>query len=179
MMTQKDLIARLSERLEWTETNVTKILEALIDTVIEELKAGNRLDIDDFGLFQTKKYSEYIFVDSDTNERYLMPPSLEIIFETYYHNTDIFYFIPDETLEKDINSSFSLFEPTLINEGVELTGISEVFSNQPKDKEDIQIQPSISYETKRPKSRKSHLFIPLVSGIAIAIVIRMLLKKDR
>ena len=80
-MTREDLISRLSERLGWAEPSTAKALEALIDTVVEELLAGNRVDISDFGLFQTRKQSEYILVDRETNERYLMPPSLEVVFE--------------------------------------------------------------------------------------------------
>ncbi len=135
-MTREDLISRLSERLGWAEPSTAKALEALIDTVVEELLAGNRVDISDFGLFQTRKQSEYILVDRETNERYLMPPSLEVVFEAAGVASDpaltsnIPRFIPDESLEKEVNSSFALFEPTLLNEGVQFPGMVEVYTDQ-------------------------------------------------
>lgn len=135
-MTREDLISRLSERLGWAEPSTAKALEALIDTVVEELLAGNRVDISGFGLFQTRKQSEYILVDRETNERYLMPPSLEVVFEAAGVASDpaltsnIPRFIPDESLEKEVNSSFALFEPTLLNEGVQFPGMVEVYTDQ-------------------------------------------------
>lgn len=135
-MTREDLVSRLSERLGWAEPSTAKVLEALIDTVVEELLAGNRIDISDFGLFQTRKQSEYILVDREANERYLMPPSLEVVFEAATITAALgsgdnpVRFLPDESLEKEVNSSFALFEPTLLNEGVQFPGMAEVHTNQ-------------------------------------------------
>lgn len=144
-MTREDLIFYLSEHLGWTELNTTKAVEAFLDTVVEELIAGNRVDIGGFGLFQARKQSEYILVKREENERYLMPPSIEIVFEaaeavdvpdtsdTPGFLRDTIRFIPDESIEKEVNSSFMLFEPTLLNEGVQFPGLLEVYDDERKD----------------------------------------------
>lgn len=132
-MTRDDLIIRLSKQLEWEEKDAKKALDALIDTLVDELLAGSRIDLADFGLFQTKRHSEYVFVDRDTNERYLMPPFIEVVFEESNpeDTTSTVQFLADGSLEKEVNGSFALFEPTLINEGVQFPGVP-VISNEPE-----------------------------------------------
>ena len=44
-----------------------------MDIVRQELIAGNRVDVSEFGVFQALKQSEYILIDLGTGERYLMP----------------------------------------------------------------------------------------------------------
>src|SRR5690554_1374387 len=102
-MTQENLISVLSQRLGWEEQDTTNALEAIIETLIEELSEGNKVDIDDVGLFETRKHAEYILVDQESNERYLMPPSLEVVFtSTSPANDQPIFFIPDESMEKEV-----------------------------------------------------------------------------
>ena len=54
-MTQKELLASISARLGWDETNVNSALEAFMDIVRQELIAGNRVDVSEFGVFQALK----------------------------------------------------------------------------------------------------------------------------
>src|SRR5690554_3775166 len=152
-MTREDLISYLSQHLGWTESDTTKALEAFLDTVVEELMAGNRVDIGGFGLFQARKQSEYILVNREENERYLMPPTIEIVFEaaetidaidtsdtsdTSLFVRDTIHFIPDESIEKEVNSSFMLFEPTLLNEGMQFPDLIEVYAYElEKERENL------------------------------------------
>ncbi len=112
-----------------------------MDIVRQELIAGNRVDISEFGVFQALKQSEYILIDLETGERYLMPPSVEVVFEAAIVASDFqtseadhaLHFIPDTSFEEEANSPFALFEPTLINEGVYFPGMTEVVINEPKE----------------------------------------------
>lgn len=159
-MTREDLISYLSEHLVWPESDTTKAVEAFLDTIVEELMAGNRVDIGGFGLFQARKHSEYILVDGETNERYLMPPSLEIIFEAamvtsdHVSAQDVMLFFPDESLEKEANSPFALFEPTLINEEVQFPGILEVYADERKDENTEMQQAVIEEEPEKAPEEK-------------------------
>ncbi len=165
-MTQGDLISHLSERLGWAEPSIAKALEALIDTVVEELLAGNRVDISDFGLFQTRKQSEYILVDREGSERYLVPPFLEIVFEaaampaTSGSGDNTVRFVPDESLEKEVNSSFALFEPTLLNEGVQFPGMVEVYADQLVEEGEARDPEEEGAELPRVESVEEKLLIP-------------------
>ncbi len=115
-------------------------LEAFMDIVRQELIAGNRVDISEFGVFQALKQQEYVLVDLEAGERYLMPPSVEVVFEAAvaYSDSEMIpdakplQVIPDAAFEEEANGSFALFEPTLINEGVYFPGLAEVVINEPK-----------------------------------------------
>jgi len=82
MMTTEDLIAKLALRLEWNNAAVSEALKVVIEVLKSELLENNSVTIDDFGDFSTVKQSEYILIDRETKERYLMPPAVEVVFES-------------------------------------------------------------------------------------------------
>lgn len=136
-MTQDDFIAEVAKRLEWAEEKTTSIIETILEVVSAELKVNNPVIIDDFGTLKTNIQPEYILVNPETKERYLMPPVVEIVFDALFQN-DVensllrACFTPDETLYHDVNSFFSLFEPTPLNEGVQFPGIFEIVAEEPE-----------------------------------------------
>ncbi len=121
-MTHEDLIQRLAQQLGWSDETATEALDAMIAVLKAELTANNPVDLDDFGKFLTPKQPEYILTDRETNDRYLMPPAVEVLFES---SVDL-YFAPEDSLNESVNSAFSFFEPTPLNEGVALPGVTEV-----------------------------------------------------
>ena len=121
-MTHEELIQRLAQQLGWSDVAAKEALNAIIALLNEELSANNPVDLDDFGRFSTPKQPEYILTDRETNDRYLMPPAVEVLFES---SADLF-FIPEDSLDESVNSAFSFFEPTPLNEGVALPGVPEV-----------------------------------------------------
>lgn len=130
-MTYQDLIVEVTKRLEWPEEKISAVIGTIWEIVSGELKMSNPVIIDHFGTLKTDIQPEYILVDLEVKERYLMPPSVEIVFED--HSADKgedsvvpVGFIPDDTLYHEVNSSFSHFEPTLLNEGVQFPDIQEV-----------------------------------------------------
>jgi DNA-binding protein HU-beta len=150
-MTQKNLLSYISARLGWEESNVIGVLEAFMDIVRQEVVAGNRVDVSEFGLFQALRHPEYILIEAETGERYLMPPSVEVVFEPAIITSDSetpdvassLHFIPDASFEEEANSPFALFEPTLVNEGVHFPNLTEVVVNEPK-------AAGKGYETEKP-----------------------------
>lgn len=121
-MTHEELIQRLAGQLGWSDVATTEALEAIISVLKAELTANNPVDLDDFGKFSTPKQPEYILTDPETNDRYLMPPAVEILFES---SSDL-YFTPEDSLSEFVNGAFSFFEPTPLHEGVALPGVTEV-----------------------------------------------------
>lgn len=129
-MTHDDFIAKVAKRLEWSDKKISGIVENILEVVSAELKMNNPVVIDDFGTLKTDIQPEYILLNPKTKERHLMPPAVEVIFEPLFGNEEdsLLYptFTPDEVLHNDVNSSFSQFEPTLLNEGVQFPGIPEI-----------------------------------------------------
>ena len=134
-MTNEDLIAKLVQLLGWTEAEASRALDAMIAVMKTELEENNPVIIDDFGKFFTHKQSEYILIDRETKERYLMPPAVGVVFESLVEKNEEaltfnLFFTPEDSLNDSVNSSFSYFEPALLNEGVQIPGIPEVVAGE-------------------------------------------------
>ncbi|MEA5130092.1 MAG: HU family DNA-binding protein [Proteiniphilum sp.] len=141
-MTHKDFIAEVAKRLEWTDEKTCGVIETIIEVVSAELKMNNPVAIDDFGTLKTDIQPEYILVNPETKERLLMPPAVEIIFEAFSQENDenlLFYagFTPDEVFYNEVNNSFSQFEPTPLNEGIQFPGIPEIVAEDFEEESDI------------------------------------------
>ncbi len=61
-MTNEDLIAKIAQRLDWTDIAVSEVLDAVIDVVKAELLESNRIIIDDFGVFFLPVFNRNIFL---------------------------------------------------------------------------------------------------------------------
>lgn len=141
-MTHEDFIAEVAKRLEWPEEKTAGIIEAILEVVSTELKMNNPVVIDDFGTLKTDIQPEYILLDPETKERYLMPPSIEVVFEALFQENEETPllrtgFTPDEALYNDVNSSFTQFEPTPLNEGVQFPGIPEIIAEEPEEEREV------------------------------------------
>ncbi len=53
-VTKKELIDRISEREGCKRVLVKRIIQAFLDSIVEELGEGNRLEFRDFGVFESK-----------------------------------------------------------------------------------------------------------------------------
>lgn len=54
-MTKRELVIDVAERLGYTQNEVADVIQATLDSVIETLADGNRLEIRNFGVFELKK----------------------------------------------------------------------------------------------------------------------------
>ena len=148
-MTHEEFIVEVAKRLGWAEEKTSGIVGTIIDVVSTELKMNNPVIIDHFGTLKTDIQSEYILVNPETKERHLMPPAVEIIFDvlSLENGEDSLPdagFIPDEVLYNEVNSAFSQFEPTLLNEGVQFSGIFEIVDGGQEEETGIEI-PELSH----------------------------------
>ncbi|MDR2816628.1 MAG: HU family DNA-binding protein [Proteiniphilum sp.] len=153
-MTHGDFITEVAKRLEWPEEKTAGIIEAVLEVISTELKMNNPVVIDDFGTLKTDIQPEYILLDPETKERYLMPPSIEVVFEALFRENEenpLLHadFMPDEALYNDVNSSFSQFEPALLNEGVQFPGIPEIVAEELKEESDEEPQEEPEKEPKK------------------------------
>lgn len=79
-MTHNELVVELAGRLNWTTDKLQDTLKESVEIIKNELLTGNTVSIRDFGVLNTKLISEYISLDSETNERFLVPPRVDIAF---------------------------------------------------------------------------------------------------
>lgn len=54
-ITKKELVNRIAERTTVTKVVAKDIIQSFLDSIIEELANGNRLEFREFGVFETKE----------------------------------------------------------------------------------------------------------------------------
>lgn len=79
-MTNQELIAALAKRLEWTQKQTADTLEATISIMNSHLENGSSINIQGFGLFETKKKAERVSVNPVSKQRFLVPPKISLAF---------------------------------------------------------------------------------------------------
>lgn len=79
-MTNQELIATLAKRLDWTQRQTSEILEATVSIINSHLEESNSINIQGFGLFETKKKGERISVNPVSKQRFLVPPKISLAF---------------------------------------------------------------------------------------------------
>ena len=79
-MTNQELVAALAKRVGWTQRQTTEVLEATISIINANLEEGNSINIQGFGLFETKKKGERVSVNPVSKQRFLVPPKISLAF---------------------------------------------------------------------------------------------------
>lgn len=79
-MTNQELIAALAKRLGWTQRQTTEVLETTVSILRTNLEDSNSINIQGFGLFETKKKGERISVNPLSKQRFLIPPKITLAF---------------------------------------------------------------------------------------------------
>ncbi|MDO5664679.1 MAG: HU family DNA-binding protein [Bacteroidia bacterium] len=81
-MTHKELISEMAQHLDFTQSKVSDLLDATVNVFNEKLSENTQISIQNFGVFETRKKSELISVNPQTKQRYLVPPSIVVIFKS-------------------------------------------------------------------------------------------------
>ena len=80
-MTNKELVAELSEKLGWTQVKVSEVLAQTVEQINTQLADNATITIPNFGAFQTRKLAERITVNPQTKQRLLVPPKISVNFK--------------------------------------------------------------------------------------------------
>ena len=75
-MTHKELVAELAERLGWTQTKTSSVLEDAVDIISTNLADFNTVNIQGFGVFEPRMKQERVSVNPVTKHRFLVPPKI-------------------------------------------------------------------------------------------------------
>ena len=166
-MKRRELSGVVAKQLQWAESKADEVLELFVNLLREELEGNKEIEIEGFGVFRLHKQEEYISVDELNNERYLIPPKVEILFEEYLGEEKCFgdpqviegqeeqcmiCFDPDNQLLESVNGAFQYFEPVLLNDGVEFPGIPRVIKGDQEPKKE---SPSLHAGQTQPASHRA------------------------
>ncbi len=80
-MTNQELVAALAKRIDLTQKDTSDVLDTLISIMNANLENGNSINIQGFGLFETRKKNERISVNPATKNRFLIPPKISVAFK--------------------------------------------------------------------------------------------------
>ncbi len=67
-MTKRELVVDVAERLGYTQNEVSDVVQATLDAIIELLSEGNRLEIRNFGVFELRTRDSRIGRNPRTGE---------------------------------------------------------------------------------------------------------------
>lgn len=80
-VTKKELIERIADETNLSRVEVKKALQSFLDQVIVELAKGNRLELRDFGVFETKTRAPRVAQNPKTLERVEVPARRTVKFK--------------------------------------------------------------------------------------------------
>lgn len=67
-MTKRELVIAVADRLGYTQNEVSNVIQAALDAIVESLATGDRLEIRNFGVFEVKSRDARIGRNPRTGE---------------------------------------------------------------------------------------------------------------
>ena len=80
-VTKKELINRIAENTGNQQIMVKKVVQRFLDEVIAELSRGNRLELRNFGIFETRERAARMGQNPRTLQRIRVPPKRTVKFK--------------------------------------------------------------------------------------------------
>lgn len=80
-MNNKEFLAELAERTGYAPRDAQRLVNNLIDAMGDAFQEGDAILVPNFGVFETKKKMERVFLNPATNQRLLVPPKLVLSFK--------------------------------------------------------------------------------------------------
>lgn len=80
-MNNKQFVAELAQRLNYTAQDTQKMMYNVIDAMADVFQEGTTISVQSFGTFEVKKRMERIMQNPATGQRMLVPPKLTLGFK--------------------------------------------------------------------------------------------------
>jgi len=80
-MNKSELITAIAEKAELSKKDADKALAAVIDTITEQLKAGDKIQLVGFGTFEVRDRAERSGMNPHTKESIVIPASKAPVFK--------------------------------------------------------------------------------------------------
>ena len=81
-VTKKELVDRIAEEAGLKRTDVKKTVQMFLDSVVDELAQGNRLEFRDFGVFEVTERASRVAQNPKTLERVHVPAKRTVKFKS-------------------------------------------------------------------------------------------------
>ena len=79
-MTKRELVIRVANQLEMTQSEVAKVIENVFDTISSSLAEGERWELRDFGVFEVKTRASRIGRNPRTGDQVPVPERRVVTF---------------------------------------------------------------------------------------------------
>ncbi len=80
-MNNKEFISELSQRLNYSNKETTRLVSSVLSVMTQELQDGKTITIQGFGTFEVKKKLERVSFNPVTQQRLLIPPKLVLTYK--------------------------------------------------------------------------------------------------
>ncbi len=80
-MRKRDIVLKISQDTEIKQVIVKEVVQRTLDTIYESLKAGKRIELRNFGVFQVKKRKKRIGRNPKTGEVVPVPERKTVVFK--------------------------------------------------------------------------------------------------
>jgi integration host factor subunit beta len=80
-ITKKELIERIADETGTRRVLVKRIIQQFLDSIVDELGSGNRLEFRDFGVFESKHRAARVAQNPKTLERVTVPEKRTVKFK--------------------------------------------------------------------------------------------------
>ena len=80
-ITKKELAERIADATNDSRACVRRVLQSLLDEIVNELASGNRIEFRDFGVFETKTRAARVAQNPRTLERVEVPERRNVKFK--------------------------------------------------------------------------------------------------
>lgn len=80
-MNNKDFVAALAKNVDLSKDQTQKLVNIVIDAMVETFEQGENMTVANFGTFETKKRMERIIVNPASGQRMLVPPKIVLNFK--------------------------------------------------------------------------------------------------
>lgn len=82
-MNNKEFISELASRLGYSINYTSKLSDAFLNEIVEQLEEGSSVSVQNFGVFEVKKKAERVSVNPVTKQRMLVPPKLAVNYKPH------------------------------------------------------------------------------------------------
>lgn len=94
-MDKRKLVAAVAKKTDYAKWEINKILEPLLETIIDALENGDEVALNNFGKFTLKHQKGKETIHPKTQQRIKVPPKVSVVF-----NATRMFKPTDETMKK-------------------------------------------------------------------------------
>ena len=80
-MNNKELIEKLSERLGVSKKEISKMLAAITQSIVQTVDEDRSITLQGFGLFEVRRKQDRILFNPASGRQMIVPPKLTLVFK--------------------------------------------------------------------------------------------------